>query len=80
MNDAVIEVRRSSSGDNAFSGWLVRVGDADVALADIDQALALARKLARTGYDTLGVPVRVMIHDGAQSVEVLRIDGPPVAA
>ena len=75
MNDAVIEVRRSAHGAVAFSGWLLRLGDADVALADLDEALALARKLARTTHDTLKLPVAVMVNDGTQSIEVFRIDG-----
>ena len=58
MDDAEIQVRRSLHGDSAFSGWLVRVGDADVALTDINEALSLARKLARSTYDVLRVPVR----------------------
>ena len=75
MDDAEIQVRRSLHGDSAFSGWLVRVGDADVALTDINEALSLARKLARSTYDVLRVPVRIVLNDGGQPVEVLRVDG-----
>ena len=76
MDDAEIQIRRSLHGDSAFSGWLVRVGDADVALADINEALALARKLARSTYNVLRVPVRILVNDGDKPVEVLRVDGP----
>ena len=77
MDDAVIEVRRSNGA--AASGWVLRLGAADIAMDELDDALVVARKLARTTHDTLGLPVAVVVNDGMHSVEVFRIasESPP---